>query len=296
MAPQVETKSLHWRYAMLTAIRLRNMGALVENDVLEALKITLLSPSSPETASPGLLNSIRSLISEDDEVETRKDYLEYVRKNHPSQIHIGAWSCRYMLRVYERMSDRRNMNGYYVDDNHYLNTPSMGPRGGSYRVEIRTSFTVQYARGVPHRMCAIAQSRHPGDWTLSGLEVISIVLLAIECYKNAPNEPFQTVRVFAVDSFLVRRLSARIPSTYIRCLLHSTENAAPDELDGEISVEQTPYFDISNAQGLEEIVAVLLEDEGLRVPEDEAKEAGSVDTDSYWAPSPELGPDLDKYW
>ena len=91
-------------------------------------------------------------------------------------------------------------------------------------------------------------------------------------------------------------MSARIPSTYIRCLLRSTENAAPDELDGEISVEQTPYFDISNGQELEMVVAVLLEDEGLRVPEDEDKEAGSVDTDSYWAPSPELGPDLDKYW
>lgn len=195
---------------MLTAIRLRNMGALVETDVLEALKITLISPSSPETVSPGLLNSIRSLMSEDDEVEIRKDYLEYMQKNHPSQIDIGSWSCKYLLRAYERMSDRRNMSGYYVAEwvfyvygkdahmlivssNHYLNAPPMRPRGGSYRAEIRTSFTVQYADGVPHRMCAIAQSRHSGDWKLSGLEVISIVLLAIECYKNAPNEPFQTV-------------------------------------------------------------------------------------------------------
>lgn len=87
----------------------------------------------------------------------------------------------------------KNVRMLIISSNHYLNTPPIRPRGGSYHVHIRTSFTVQYAHGVPHRMCAIAQSRHPGDWTLSGLEVVSIVLLAIESYKSAPNEPFQTV-------------------------------------------------------------------------------------------------------
>lgn len=114
MEPRGEIKSLHWRYAMLIAVRSRNMGELVESDVLEALKITLTSPSSPETASPDLLDSIRSLMSEGDEVEARKDYLEYMRKNHPSQIDIGSWSCKYLLRAYQKMGDRRNVNGYYV--------------------------------------------------------------------------------------------------------------------------------------------------------------------------------------
>lgn len=90
MEPQSQIKSLLWRYAILTAVRLRNIGALVENDVLEALKITLTSPFSPETASPDLLDLIRSLMSESDEVKARKDYLEYMRKNYPSQIDIGS--------------------------------------------------------------------------------------------------------------------------------------------------------------------------------------------------------------
>lgn len=85
-----------------------------------------------------------------------------------------------------------------ISSNHYLNTPPIRSRRGSYRVHNRTNFTVQYAHGVPHRMCTIAQSRHPGDWTLSESEVISIVLLAIECYKSAPNKPFQTVTERAI--------------------------------------------------------------------------------------------------
>lgn len=52
---------------------------------------------------------------------------------------------------------------------------------------------IRYGYCVPYRTCAIAQPRHPGDLKVSGLEVVSLLLLAIECYKNAPNELFHTV-------------------------------------------------------------------------------------------------------
>lgn len=90
---------------------------------------------------------------------------------------------------------------------------------------------------------------------LPGLEVITLLLLGIECYKNAPNERFHTVRGYAVDSFSVRRLSARIPSTYICTLLRSTKKAAPNEPVGEITVGQTPYYNLSDDQELESILA-----------------------------------------
>lgn len=77
------------------------------------------------------------------------------------------------------------------------------------------------------------------------------------------------VRLFAVDSFSVRRLSASIPSTYICTLLQLTKNAAPNELVGHIAIEQTPYFDLSNDHELECILAALLEDEFRRAKQPE---------------------------
>lgn len=76
---------------------------------------------------------------------------------------------------------------------HYLTTPPMKRRGRPYRVQLVTGFTIQYARGLPYRTSVISQPRHPGDLRLSGLEVLSLLLLAMECYENAPNEPFQMV-------------------------------------------------------------------------------------------------------
>lgn len=268
MMPTI-TKNIHWRYALLTVLRLRKTGGLVEEDVLQALKITLRPPSSPTAATPDLINQIRFFMSDEDEPSVRKGHIEYARNNALSPIAVGSWNCECLMRAYENISDRRGTGGYYTAEDHYLTTPPMKRRGRNSHVHIQTSFTVQYARGLPYRMCVIPQPRHPGDMRLSGLEVLSLLLLAIESYTNAPNERFHMVRVFAVDSFSVRRLSARIPSAYICTLLQSVKKAAPDEPDGEITLEQTPYFDLSNDQELENILTVLLEDEAKRMKQPE---------------------------
>lgn len=59
------TKRLHWTTA-LTVVRLRETGGLLENDVLEAPKITLHPPSSPAAASPDLIGRVRTYMSEED--------------------------------------------------------------------------------------------------------------------------------------------------------------------------------------------------------------------------------------
>ena len=69
------------------------------------------------------------------------------------------------------------------------------------------------------------------------------------------------MRVFAADSFYVRRLTAIVPATYIRILLQSTKKIGPDELIGNITVEQTPYFDIRDREGLRAVFVALFEDE-----------------------------------
>lgn len=71
----------------------------------------------------------------------------------------------------------------------------MKRRGRPYGVQIETRFTIQYGYGIPYRTCAIIQPRHPGESKLSVLEVLSLLLLAIECYEIAPNEDFYTVSI-----------------------------------------------------------------------------------------------------
>lgn len=66
--------------------------------------------------------------------------------------------------------------------------------------------------------------------------------------------------MFAVNSNLVRRLSAKVPSTYVCALLRSAEKAAPNEPIGDITIEQTPYFDMSDDQEFARVLTVLLED------------------------------------
>lgn len=67
--------------------------------------------------------------------------------------------------------------------------------------------------------------------------------------------------MFAVDSFSVRRLSARVPRAYIRSLLRSAKRPSANEPKCNITVEQTPYFDISNDQDLATVLAMLSEDD-----------------------------------
>lgn len=61
--------------------------------------------------------------------------------------------------------------------------------------------------------------------------------------------------------FYVRRLTAVVPATYIRILLKSAKRVGTDELVGNITVEQTPYFDIRDPAGLRGAFVALLEDE-----------------------------------
>lgn len=144
-------KSLHWRYAILTAIRLRNSEGLVENDVLEALKITLHPPSPPTAASPELIDSIWSFISEDDEVAVRQIYIEQTRTNSSSQIAIGSSNCEYLLRAYKNMSIRTYVKGYcktewvnyffgtwnvYADHNHNIKKPLLGDPTDKFKATI----------------------------------------------------------------------------------------------------------------------------------------------------------------
>lgn len=80
-----------------------------------------------------------------------------------------------------------------ISSRHDLATPPMKRHGRSYSDEVETSFLIQYGDGLPYRTCGIAQPRHPGECRLSSLEVLALLLLAIECYENAPKEPYHTV-------------------------------------------------------------------------------------------------------
>ena len=114
MPRPIRTKRLHWINALLTIIRLRKTGRLVENDVLAALKITLHPPSSPAAAPPDLLDRIRSSMLEEDEPEFRKERHADTRERAQSPVSTGLWNCRLSLSVYESISDRGNFGGYYV--------------------------------------------------------------------------------------------------------------------------------------------------------------------------------------
>lgn len=69
------------------------------------------------------------------------------------------------------------------------------------------------------------------------------------------------MRVFAVDTYYVRRLTATVPATYIHDLLQSARKIGPDELNGSITVEQTLYFDIRDPAGFRGIFVAMLEDD-----------------------------------
>lgn len=77
-------KKIDWRDALAKVIRLRK-GGLVDDEVLEALRITLDPPSSAVAASPELVHNVRSHISEvgfslrnrrKDQVATRRRVVE----------------------------------------------------------------------------------------------------------------------------------------------------------------------------------------------------------------------------
>ena len=109
-------RKVHWIKALSTVINLRKSGGLVENDVLEGLKITLYPPASPAAASAGTLNRIRCCMSREDRPTIRKEHIEFTRENARSPIAAGEWNCEFLLQEYENVHDPRNTGGYYVDE------------------------------------------------------------------------------------------------------------------------------------------------------------------------------------
>lgn len=102
-------------------------------------------------------------------------------------------------------------------------------------------------------MCGITQTRHPEKLALSSNEVLSLLLLAIDCHRITHNHPSYTILLliqhyfnfylfrvgtcFAINTFYVRRLTAIVPTTYIRIPRQSARKIGPDEPIDNVTVE-----------------------------------------------------------
>ncbi|MCJ1267481.1 hypothetical protein MMC22_007366 [Lobaria immixta] len=263
-ALQKQPKAIHWRSAMMTLFRLKNNEGLVNDEFLAALKITLHPPSFPTTLSPELKSQIDSYMSRELNMTTWQRIHEYVAEINPHPLTIADIYCAKLGHQYTCDMPKRRVQpgGYSVSGRTQLKSPKMGlKRRRQYHIYIDAAFLIQYGFTLPYRTCGIAQSRHPGELALSATEVLSLLILAIDCHKQTPGQPSYMVRVLAADSFYVRRLTAIVPATYIRILLQSTKKIGPDELIGNITVEQTPYFDFRDPEGLRAVFVALFEDE-----------------------------------
>lgn len=107
---------IHWRFALLTVLRLHRTGGLVDDEVLEALKIILQPPSSPAAASTELIEQIRSHMSDEAETRARKNHYEYTRRNAMSPLAAGIWNGKFLLDNYKRVSDYIDVEGYFIDE------------------------------------------------------------------------------------------------------------------------------------------------------------------------------------
>ena len=82
----------------------------------------------------------------------------------------------------------------FESSRHYqLKGPKMGFKRRQYYICIDANFLIQYGYTLPYRTCGIAQSRHPGERALSATEVLSLLILAIDCHKKSPDQPSYTV-------------------------------------------------------------------------------------------------------
>lgn len=111
-----------------------------------------------------------------------------------------------------------------ISRDHDLTSPPIKGRGRKYHVQIETTFTVQYGFVVPYRTCAIAQARHPGELRVSALEVLSLLLLAIECHNNAPNELVYTVSTTFLPSRKTCTLLIEFRYVCLRLILSRCED------------------------------------------------------------------------
>ena len=106
-------KKIHWRDALAKLIRLRKNGGLVDDEVLEALRITLDPPSSAAAAaSPKLIDKVRSHISEEVEISVRNRHIEAVKTRLP--LAAGSSNCSFLLQNYKAVIDRGNLGGYRI--------------------------------------------------------------------------------------------------------------------------------------------------------------------------------------
>lgn len=106
-------KKLYWRDALAKVIRLRKNGGLVDDDVLEALKITLDPPSSAAAAaSPDLVYQVRSHLSEEVGTGVRNRHFEAVKTRLP--LAAGSLNCSFLLQNYEAIINRRTLGGYRI--------------------------------------------------------------------------------------------------------------------------------------------------------------------------------------
>lgn len=103
-------QKIHWRDALAKVIRLRKIGGLVEDEVLEALRITLDPPSTAAIASPELVDQVRSHISEEAGINVRNRHIEAVKTR--LALAAGSSNCSFLLQNYKAIIDRRQL-GYY---------------------------------------------------------------------------------------------------------------------------------------------------------------------------------------
>lgn len=108
-------KVIHWKYALLTIIRLRKIGGLVDDEFLEALKITLHPPSDSPAAIPSeIVERIRSHMADEVEVKIRKYHFEYTRNKTKLPLVQGMWNCDFLLKNYERVIQLSEIGGHWV--------------------------------------------------------------------------------------------------------------------------------------------------------------------------------------
>lgn len=105
------SKKIHWRHALLAVIRHWKTGGLVDNGVLEALKITLY-PAPPSAAdSPELIDQVRSRCQKKRKWRYERTVIS-TREIRP--CHHSPKDCGTATRNYEHRSDHKNTRGYWV--------------------------------------------------------------------------------------------------------------------------------------------------------------------------------------
>ena len=96
-------------------IGLRKNRGLVDDDVLEALKITLDPPSSAAAAaaaSPDLVHQVRSLLSEEVGTGVCNRHFEAVKTRLP--LAAGSSNCSFLLQNYKAVIERGNLGGHCI--------------------------------------------------------------------------------------------------------------------------------------------------------------------------------------